>query len=94
MPAVSITIAGTTHGTTTDAQGHFSIDAKDGDVLSFSSVGFDIYKVTVSATASELHITLQKSEHSMNEVVVTALGIKREARSLGYSANRSPVQTW
>jgi iron complex outermembrane recepter protein len=88
LVGVSVTIAGTNHGTTTDPQGHFTIDAKDGDVLSISSIGFDVYKVTVGAAASDLHITLQKSEHSMNEVVVTALGIKREAKSLGYSAQQ------
>jgi len=84
LVGVSVTVAGSTHGTTTDALGHFTLDANTGDVLVFSSVGFDISKVTVGS-ASELHITLQKGDHSMNEVVVTALGIKREARSLGYS---------
>jgi iron complex outermembrane receptor protein len=88
IPGVSVTIAGTTRGTTTDVQGHFSIDAKDGDVLVFSSIGFDIFRATVGATASDLHISLQKSNHSLNEVVVTALGIRREAKSLGYSAQQ------
>ncbi|HET6254411.1 MAG TPA: SusC/RagA family TonB-linked outer membrane protein [Puia sp.] len=87
LTGVSITVVGTSRGTTTDAQGHFSIDAKDGDILVFSSIGFDTYRATVGA-AADLHITLQKSEHSMNEVVVTALGIKREAKSLGYSAQQ------
>jgi len=88
VAGVSVTISGTTRGTTTDVQGHFSIDAKDGDVLIFSSIGFDVYKATVTASASDLHITLAKSDRSMNEVVVTALGIKREAKSLGYSAQQ------
>jgi iron complex outermembrane receptor protein len=84
LPGVSVTISGTTHGTTTDAKGYFSIEVKDGDILVFSSVGYDIYKVTVGAT-SNLSVTMKKSESQMGEVVVTALGIKREARSLGVS---------
>jgi iron complex outermembrane receptor protein len=88
LQGVSVTISGTTHGTTTDVKGNFFIDAKDGDVLVFSSIGFDIYKATVGAASADLHVTLQKSEHAMNEVVVTALGIKREAKSLGYSAQQ------
>ena len=85
VPGVSVTVAGTTRGAATDPQGHFSIDAKDGDVLVFSSVGYDTYRATVSGTSSDLRITMQKSDHAMNEVVITALGIRREAKSLGYS---------
>src|SRR5580658_672197 len=84
LPGVSVTISGTTHGTTTDAKGYFSIEAKDGDILVFSSVGYDIYKATIGTT-SNLSITLKKTESQMGEVVVTALGIKREARALGVS---------
>jgi iron complex outermembrane receptor protein len=85
LPGVSITVSGTTHGTTTDSKGNFSIDAKDGDILTFSSIGYDIYRVTIGASSSVLSIALKKSESQMGEVVVTALGIKREARSVGVS---------
>jgi iron complex outermembrane receptor protein len=84
LPGVSVTIAGTNHGTTTDALGHFTIEAKQGDVLVFSSIGFNIMKTTVGAD-SDIKIALQKNDNSMSEIIVTALGIKREAQSLGYS---------
>jgi iron complex outermembrane recepter protein len=84
LQGVSVTISGTTHGTTTDAKGSFSIDAKDGDILLFSSIGFQVTRVTVGAS-SILSIALSKSDNQMNEVVITALGIRREARSLGVS---------
>jgi iron complex outermembrane receptor protein len=84
LPGVSITIAGTTRGTSTDAQGHYSIEANPGETLVFSSVGYGVIRSIVKNTG-DINITLQKSENSLNEVVVSALGIKREARSLGYS---------
>jgi iron complex outermembrane recepter protein len=87
LPDVSITVAGTTRGTTTDSKGAFRIEANPGEVLVFSSIGYAIVRATVGG-GSEVNITLTKSENSMSEVVVTALGIKREARSLGYSDQR------
>jgi iron complex outermembrane receptor protein len=84
LQGISVTILGTNHGTVTDSKGHFTIEAKEGDVLVFSSIGFTNYKATVG-TSSDLAVTLAKSDNSMGEVVVTALGIKREAKSLGYS---------
>lgn len=87
MQGVSVTVAGTPRGTSTDDKGHFQIEANKGEDLVFSSVGYTIAKVTVGAS-TDINITLQKSTSSMSEVVVTALGIKREARSLGYSNQR------
>ena len=84
LQAVSITVAGTSRGTTTDESGHFQIDASEGEVLVFSSVGYNDARIAVG-TSSNIEITLSKSDNAMGEVVVTALGIKREARSLGYS---------
>jgi iron complex outermembrane receptor protein len=87
VQGVSVTVAGTSRGTTTDGKGDFRIDANPGEVLVFSSIGYVVNRVTVGA-ASEINVTLNKAENSMGEVVVTALGIKREARSLGYSDQR------
>ncbi|MES1250384.1 MAG: carboxypeptidase-like regulatory domain-containing protein, partial [Chitinophaga rupis] len=80
LPGVSVTIEGSSHGTTTDAKGHFQLSANEGDVLLFSSIGYLVSKVKVGAS-STIDVTLTKSDNSMGEVVVTALGIKREARS-------------
>jgi iron complex outermembrane receptor protein len=84
LQGVSVTIEGTTRGTTTDAKGHFQLQANEGEVLVFSSIGYLVSKVKVG-TPSSIEVSLKKSDNSMGEVVVTALGIKREARSLGYS---------
>lgn len=85
LPGVSINIAGTTKGEVTDAKGQFQIEANEGDVLVFSSIGFTDIRTTIGAS-STVNVTLKASQNSMREVVVTALGIKREKRSLGYSS--------
>jgi iron complex outermembrane recepter protein len=84
LQGVTISIAGTTRGTVTDDKGNFTIQANEGDVLVISSVGYVESKIKIGSSAS-INITLKKSDNSMTEVVVTALGIKREAKSLGYS---------
>src|SRR5690606_16335628 len=62
----------------------YSLTVENGDaVLVFSYVGFDTQEVSVG-TQSEINISMVESIDTMNEVVVTALGIEREQRSLGY----------
>jgi len=84
VPGVSVTIKGTTIGTSTDAAGVFSIDAKKGDVLVFSSIGYASQNITVGDDLS-LNVSLILGDSQLREVVVTALGIRKEKRSLGYS---------
>jgi TonB-linked SusC/RagA family outer membrane protein len=84
LPGVSIKLRGTRGGTTTGADGSFTIRAKPGDVLLISSTGYESRQVTVGQAAN-LSIVLTKSTQELATVVVTALGIKREARSLGYA---------
>jgi len=84
LQGVTVSIAGTTKGTVTDDKGNFTIQANEGDILVFSSVGYVETKIKVGVSSS-ISLTLKKSDNSMTEVVVTALGIKREAKSLGYS---------
>ena len=84
VAGVSVTIKGTSRGTVTNASGIFTIEANKGDVLVFSSVNYTTQELTVGDN-NNLSITLALSATQMNEVVVTALGIRREKRSLGYS---------
>ncbi|RRB04488.1 SusC/RagA family TonB-linked outer membrane protein [Larkinella rosea] len=85
LPGVSITIKGTTQGTTTDAQGAFKLNVADGNaVLVFSFVGYAKQEITVG-TQSILTVRLLPGDQTLNEVVVTALGIKREKKALAYS---------
>ncbi len=84
LPGVSVSIKGTTKGTQTDADGRFNLDAKAGDVLVFSYIGYLKKEVPVG---SELvfAITLTSDSKNLNEVVVTALGIKKSEKSLTYA---------
>lgn len=75
---------GTNNGTVTDLNGNYTIQVADeGAVLVFSYVGFDTQEIELGSR-SEVDITLVESMDTMSEVVVTALGIEREQRSLGY----------
>jgi TonB-linked SusC/RagA family outer membrane protein len=80
----SVTIKGTIRGASSNSNGQFSIQADKGDVLVISSVGYETYLVTITEE-TDLTIFLDLNNKEMNEVVVTALGVKKEARSLGYS---------
>lgn len=79
----AIRIEGTKTGAVTDVDGHFSVSAPADSRLTVSYLGMQ--PKTVKAGAN-LKIVLQNSDHNLDEVVVTALGIKRSAKALGYSA--------
>ena len=84
ISGVSVTIKGSRRGVSTDLGGVFAIEAKKGDVLVFSSVGFQTKEVRVGDETT-LSVTLIPGNQQLTEVVVTALGIKKERKSLGYS---------
>ncbi|MCL8008018.1 SusC/RagA family TonB-linked outer membrane protein [Gelidibacter japonicus] len=86
MPGVNILVKGTTKGATTNFDGDYTIIASSGDVLIFSYVGFKKVERTVSEAV--INVTLQEDASSLDEVVVTAFGIKRETRELGYSVTQ------
>src|SRR5436190_8411173 len=81
---VSVVIKGSTIGTTTNPAGQFSIQAPSTAVLVFSSVGFELQEQIVSGRAV-VDVILEKKAKSLDEVVVTALGIGKQSRSLGYA---------
>ena len=82
---VSVTVKGTSVGTTTNAEGRFSINAASNATLTISSVGYATMDVPVSGR-STVDVTLLTSAQSLDAVVITALGITKQARGLGYSA--------
>ena len=86
LPGATVIVAGTSNGVTTDFDGIYSISASEGDVLSVSYVGFVTQNVTIGASAT-INVTLV-SDNALEEVVVTALGITREAKSLGYAQQK------
>ncbi|HYG17339.1 MAG TPA: carboxypeptidase-like regulatory domain-containing protein, partial [Ohtaekwangia sp.] len=86
FPGVNIVIKGTTLGTVSDADGRYSLDVPEGSsVLVFSFVGYTLQEVAVEGR-SVIDIVMQPDIESLDEVIVTALGIKKEEKKLGYSA--------
>lgn len=84
IPGASVVVRGSTRGTTTDANGNFRIQANAGQTLRFSAIGTKGRDVQVGS-ASVITVILTQEENALNEVVVTALGIKQEKRALGYA---------
>ncbi|SFU37349.1 TonB-linked outer membrane protein, SusC/RagA family [Pustulibacterium marinum] len=84
VPGVNIMIKGTGTGTSTDFDGNFSIETAVGDVLVFSAMGLKTQEVTV-AGENNLTIVMATDSEQLDEVVVTALGIKKETKALGYA---------
>lgn len=86
LPGVSIRIKGSRTGTTTSANGSYSIKAKKGQVLVFSFLGFKSVEVTVGDNTSvNLNLTESADRQELSEVVVTAMDIKKNPRELGYA---------
>lgn len=84
VPGVSVAVKGTTRGTLTDASGNYSIGANPNTTLVFSSIGFTTKEAAVG-NRSTIDMTLAEDTKLLNEVVVTALGITREKKALGYA---------
>lgn len=84
LPGVSVQIKGTTRGTTTDANGNYRVSVPADARLVFSFIGYTSQEVTLG-NRSTLNISLVAGSQSLDEIVVTAQGIERDKRSLGYA---------
>jgi len=99
LPGVSVQVKGTNTGTNTTADGTFSVNASSEATLIFSFIGFKNQEIKVG-NQSIINISLDEDTQNLEEVVVTALGIKKESKKLGYATttvnaeqltvNRSP----
>jgi TonB-linked SusC/RagA family outer membrane protein len=85
LPGVSVAAKGTTNGAQTGADGKFSLNANINDVLKVSYLGFATQEITVKQAETNLQIVLQDAPNSLNEVVITALNISKDKKTLGYS---------
>tara|TARA_A100000164_G_scaffold164680_1_gene146111 strand:+ start:220 stop:3288 length:3069 start_codon:yes stop_codon:yes gene_type:complete len=85
LPGATVVVEGTSVGVSTDFDGNYSIDASQGDVLVFSYVGYQSQSVSVGAS-STVDVSLEP-DSLLDEVVVTALGLTRAKKSLGYSVS-------
>lgn len=83
LPGVSVLVKGTQSGTQTDFDGKYSIKASSSQVLVFSFIGMKSQEV--KATKSSISVKMASDSQQLSEVVVTAFGVKREKKSLGYS---------
>ncbi len=85
IPGVTVQVKGTTIGTTTDVNGKYTIPVPErATTLVFSYIGMKTQEVEISGR-TVIDIVLEPAVMGLNEVVVTALGIKRESKALGYS---------
>lgn len=95
LAGVSIQIKGSKAGTSTDANGEYAINVPNDAVLIITSIGYERAEIPVNGQ-TELNISLVPSVTGLNNVVITALGIKRQERELGYATQKvegSSLQT-
>lgn len=84
LPGVTVVVVGTTNGTVTDADGNYKLQVPQGSSLRFSYVGYQDQVIAVG-NRSVIDISLKAAVTELQEVVVTALGVERETKALGYS---------
>ncbi|QNK63374.1 SusC/RagA family TonB-linked outer membrane protein [Pedobacter sp. PAMC26386] len=84
LPGVTVKIKGTPSGVMTSKNGNYSIKARTGQILVFSFIG-SINQEQVIGAATTLNISLKQDSKGLNEVAVTAFGVKQQVRGLGYA---------
>ena len=84
VPGASVILRGTTTGTVTNLDGRFAITVPSNASLIFSSIGYKTVEVSVNGR-STINVALEVDNEMLEEVVVTALGISREKKALGYA---------
>ena len=86
LPGATVLVVGTSNGVSTDFDGVYSITASEGDILSFSYVGFKTQNLTVGSS-NTMNVSLS-TDSELDEVVVTALGIEENKLKLSYSTQQ------
>ncbi|HEY4286217.1 MAG TPA: SusC/RagA family TonB-linked outer membrane protein [Puia sp.] len=86
VPFLTVKVKGSKSGVSADAEGNYSIKAKPGDILVISGTGVTTKEVAVTESLTQ-DVQLSRISAAMTEVVVTALGIQRQARELGYATS-------
>jgi len=84
VSGVTVSVKGTSRATQTDANGSFTIQAAQGETLRFSNIGYKSTEIVVGSTKL-INATLIEDASALDEVVVTAMGIKRAPKELGYA---------
>ncbi len=84
LPGVSVLVKGTTKGAVSDMNGNYTIGANGNAVLVFSFIGMEPQSISLNGQ-SVINVVLKAGTHQVDEVVVTALGMKRDVKKLGYA---------
>ncbi len=84
LPGVSVIVQGTTSGTTTDGDGIYRLSVPSDATLVFSFVGFETQEIPVG-NRSVIDVSMTEDIEALEEVVVTALGIEKDQKTLGYA---------
>lgn len=92
LPGVTISIKGTNVAVTSNQNGLFTLNANQNAILVISSIGYQSQEIAVDGRKT-INVTLTSSDQEIDEVVVTALGIQRTERSLGYAAQKVSAET-
>ena len=87
IPGVNVILKGSTTGTTTDLDGNYRLSVpEEGGTLEFSFIGLSTQEIVIGAR-SVIDITMSEDVETLGEVVVTALGVEREKKALGYAVS-------
>ena len=91
LPGATVIVEGTSRGVATDFDGNFSINADEGEVLIVTYVGYSDYRLTVES--QDNYVIDLSTDNELEEVVVTSLGIRRDAKALGYAVQNVTAET-
>lgn len=85
LPGVSVLEKGTTNGVITDFDGNYTIiTTKENAVLEFSFLGYQTTEIAVNGQ-TKINVTLEQGSEALDEIVITALGIEKSTKAIGYS---------
>lgn len=87
LPGVNVVVKGTTNGASTDIDGNYSLTVAENDILVFSYIGFKTQEVLIGQQIV-INIILLEDSESLDEVVITAQGIKKSKKALGYAISK------
>jgi len=93
MPGVNVLEKGTVNGTVTDVNGNYSLNVSHGAILVFSSIGYMTKEVSAGSQAV-IDVTLQSDVRELGEIVVTALGISKEQKTLSYATQKVNIDNF
>jgi TonB-linked SusC/RagA family outer membrane protein len=92
VPGVSVSVKGTSIGTTSNAEGFYAISVENGATLTFSFIGMESQTIKLNGQTI-LNVVMNSATSSLDEVVVTALGITQEKKALGYAVQELKAES-